>query len=226
MTESGLAPDGSASALAAAHDLGEWAQATYVAKKRLFSQRWADARLHFFARGLVITGPDGFEAAYDWASARVLQSITTVNGGVADARYTLIDPGGAAVSIGRGNDLLLARQRDRLGITTLVRGAPFTYEGTWGPHIQQSITEAQSPGTLAALTRGGTADFGPVKLTREGVSVKNRAAAWPDLEGVHPSNGLLTFAGAHRLALPPVPTHEIINLYLLLDLCRQLGRTQ
>ncbi len=206
--------------------LGGWLQATYLPKKAMFSRRWEDARLYIFERGLIVTGPEGFQAAYDWASARVLQSITFVNQAVADARYTLIDRSGAAVSIGRGNDLLMPGQRERAGIRSHVKGAPFIHEGTWGPHIQQSIAQAQIQGAADALERGETLGFGPVGLSSTGVSDRKRSVDWGDLGEVHVANGMVGFPDGHRHrpALPSVSVHEIVNLNLFLALCHAFER--
>ncbi|WP_406287842.1 DUF6585 family protein [Embleya sp. NBC_00896] len=224
MAETGPEPSASASALAAERGLGSWAQATYLPKKAVFSRRWEDARLYLFHGGVIVTGPKGFQAAYDWDSSSVLQSLRTVNGTVTDARYTLFDRSGDAVAIGRGIDSLFGRQRERLGIKSLVNGAPFVHEGNWGPFIQQSIASAQMPGALARIERGETLEFGAIRVGREGVSIKDRSAAWGDIGNIHAGNGLINFPDAHRhrQALSSVPAHEVVNLDLFFGLCRHL----
>ncbi|MFF5899358.1 DUF6585 family protein [Streptomyces argenteolus] len=213
-------------ALAEQRGLGAWGRATYLPKKGLFLRKWEGSRLYFFDNGLVVTGPGGYRAAYDWETASVLQSITTVNGSaVADVRCTLFDRSGAAVGIGRGLDMVLPRRREELGIRSLVKGAPFTFEGDWGPYIQQMITGAQMTRVLERLAQGETVRFGAVALSGAGVSVKARSAAWTDLTRIGPSNGHLTFPAAHRRgqALPPVPVSHVANLHLFCDICRRMG---
>ncbi|MEU9058570.1 DUF6585 family protein [Streptomyces sp. NPDC048430] len=222
MTETGPAPAPTepVTALAAERDLGAWAQWTFVPKKGVFLRRWEGARLYFFHRGLVVTGPEGFSAAYDWGTASVLECVAKADKTVTDARYTVVDRDGAAVGIGRGTDFILPGQRDRLGITSLVKGAPFTFEGDWGPHIQRRILLAQMPGVLARIERGESVQFGAVRLGGAGVSVKGRSAAWGDLEEIRAVGGLLEFHGVRgRKALPRVYTAHVANLYLFLAVC-------
>ncbi|MEU5656317.1 DUF6585 family protein [Streptomyces sp. NPDC047737] len=215
-------------ALAEERGLGAWGRATYLPKKGVFLRKWEGSRLYFFDNGLVVTGPEGYRAAYDWETASVLQSISTINGtAVADARYTLFDRSGAAVGIGRGLDMVLPGRREELGITSLVKGAPFTFEGDWGPYIQERIARAQMTRVLERFARGETVRFGAVALSGAGVSVKARSAAWTDLTRIGPSNGHITFPGAHRRgqALPSVLVPHVANLHLFCAICRRMGCT-
>ncbi|CAM5337887.1 DUF6585 family protein [Streptomyces pilosus] len=227
MTETGTgpAPTGQVAALARARGLGAWVERTFLPKKGLFLRKWEGSRLYFFVGGLVITGPGDFAAAYDWRTASVLQSVTSVNGVVQEARYTVFDRSGAAVGLGRGGDMLFPRQHAGLGITSLVKGAPFTFEGDWGPYIQQRIAEERGAEVLADLERGGTVPFGAVTLSRSGVTVQERSAAWDGLGDIRASDGQVLFpdAGGRRQALPSVPATHVANLVLFLAVCRHVG---
>ncbi|MFD6280874.1 DUF6585 family protein [Streptomyces sp. NPDC060209] len=226
MAESGpgLVPTESVTALAAERGLGAWVKATYLPRKGMFLRRWEGSRLYFFGRGLVVTGPDGFQAAYDWETVSVLESRSSINGAVADARYTLFDRSGAAVGVGRGVDMIFPRRRETLGITSLVKGAPFTFEGDWGPHIQRRVLLARMPGVLASLERGESVPFGAVRLSAAGVSVKERSATWDDLKEVKPFSGMIGFHDSRRrTVLPGVHTAHVANLYLFLGICRHMG---
>lgn len=94
-------PPASVAALAAQSGLGDWTD-TLATKQGFGWRKWRDWRLYFFSGGLIVTAPDGYTAAYDWGTVRVLQYRTSVNGGASDACSTLIDPAGSALNIGFG----------------------------------------------------------------------------------------------------------------------------
>ncbi len=227
MTETGTgpAPTEQVAALAEARGLGAWVERTFLPKKGMFLRKWEGSRLYFFTGGLVVTGPEDFVAAYDWRTASVLQSITTVNGAVQEARYTVFDRSGAAVGIGRGGDMLFPRQHAGLGITSLVKGAPFTFEGDWGPYIQECIAKERGAEVLADLERGEAVRFGAVTLSRTGVTVRERSAVWDGIGEIRASNGQVFFwdAGGRRPALPAVPATQVADLVLFFAVCRHMG---
>ncbi|WP_433461855.1 hypothetical protein [Spirillospora sp. CA-128828] len=110
-------PSQAAAALAAERSLGNWLF-TVEAKKGFGLKKWRDSRLYMHHNGAVITGRDGYMASYEWHNARILQNLRTVNGMNADARYTLIDPNGAALSIGFGSWAFIGRQKARSSTRT------------------------------------------------------------------------------------------------------------
>ncbi|MFV2171622.1 hypothetical protein ACFHW2_02010 [Actinomadura sp. LOL_016] len=89
----------------------------------VLSKKRADAHLYLYDQGVVVTGPDDHAAAYEWRTTRVLQHRMSVNGSLVEARYTLIAPDGAATAIGPGSHSLTGRELDRLGVTSLTKGA-------------------------------------------------------------------------------------------------------
>lgn len=209
---------------AAEHELGGWVERTFSPVESMFARRFREWRLYFFEHGLIIKGENG-HYVYDWATTRVLESLRSVNGKMADARYTLFGTDGVAVSIGLGVDALLGRQRGRLGITSFEKGAPFTGPGDWGPHIQENVAIAQLPGALKTIAQGDTVDFGAIKVGPTGVTVKKRTAAWNDIGKVHVANGLVSFAPPGDRGpgvLSPVSATEVVNLTMFLTLAQQM----
>src|SRR4051794_18509541 len=82
-------PNPAAAALATQHGLGNWADT--LATKQGFGSKNRDWRLYFFKDGIVVTAPDGYAAAYDWGTLRILQYRRTINGGDADTCSVLIN---------------------------------------------------------------------------------------------------------------------------------------
>ncbi|OEU96347.1 DUF6585 family protein [Streptomyces oceani] len=216
-------PTASASALAERRGLGDWSGYTALPRKRMFSRKWEDARLYLYQGGVVVTGPQGHEAAYDWRSTRVLMNRVTVNGGLMEARYTLVDPAGEALAVGPGGPGLLKSQMTRLGINSMVSGAEFLYPGDWGNAIQEAITRAQLPEALARIQRGGAVEFGDITADGQGLSDRKRTAPWPSISEIGLSNGTFSCSdsrGRALLSMHHVP--QIPNVYLLLNLSQRL----
>ncbi|MEV6581979.1 DUF6585 family protein [Streptomyces sp. NPDC051582] len=188
-----------------------------------------------YAGGVIVTSPTGLQAAYDWKTARVMQNLTTVNGGQHDAKYMLIDPDGTALTVGFGIFPLLRSEKEAAGITEVVRGCPFPYPLDWGPHIQQAIARAQLPDVLARLERGETVNFGPYEAGREGITGEDRrrrlTTPWAEIHKLKVHDGMLFFnpergwrADPDRKGPDAAHVNQIPNLELLLQLCRTLCR--
>ncbi len=175
-----------------------------------------------------MTGPEGFAAAYVWDTVRVLRYLSTRNGVPWDARYTLLDPQGAAVNIGPGTRVFLKDEKRALGITSLVQGALFLWPDVWGEHILRTVTRAQLPKVLAALERGGTVDFGAYKVDQHVLSGRKHSAPWSQITEISSYSGTLIFNGSlKRTTVDSADLQSIANPDLFLRLCRHLmGRAR
>ncbi|KAA9161315.1 hypothetical protein FPZ12_014280 [Amycolatopsis acidicola] len=208
-------PAGSAAMLAAERELGRWIGSTYLPRNRRLRPKWTGAELQFYRRGLVVTGPHDFQAAFGWDTAKVLQHAR-------EPRYTVFDDSGRGVSI--GSSRISRHRREQLGIRHLERCAPFAFDEVWGPRIQQNIAEAQLPIVLAQLHDGETSDFGAIRIDRDGI---HGAARWQDIGRVRARNGRVRFLRPncrHRRALRGIRANEIVSLGLFLAVCAELTR--
>lgn len=208
--------------LAAGKQLG-WLRAQYQPQQRWVFTRWNDWRLYFFEEGLIVTSPEGLEMDFRWESVTVFQCLSTLNSAVRDAAYTLVGPDLEAITIGRGTSGLLRVTVDGQRVPSVVRGAPFAYEGVWGPEIQKGVTRMRLPGALGRIGRGETLDFNEFTVTAESVSVKNKSLPWAQVTGIDVSNGLLSLSEGRR-TLPSVTAYEVPNLQLALVLMELLWK--
>ncbi|MBD0742523.1 DUF6585 family protein [Streptomyces sp. CBMA152] len=215
-------PPTAIAALAAERRLGDRVR-TFATRQGWTYKKWRDWRLYLHTEGLVVTAPNGFQAAFDWQSTAVVVYRRNVNGGVRDARYTLIPPGGAAVNIGPGAHAMMNRHKEMFGITSLVTGAPFRYPGDWGDYIQRNITKAQLRGVVEAIQYGETVDFGAIQADRHGLRGKKGSAAWADIAELSLHDGRVNFVGADKKdVLNTEYLHYILNADLFLNLCHNL----
>ncbi|MEV6672182.1 DUF6585 family protein [Streptomyces sp. NPDC051162] len=216
-------PDGRVVALAERERLGRWRM---VAANRTgrFRKTWGEARLHLYEEGLIVTDPEsGGEWVYRWESTSVLQNLSTLNGAVRDAAYTLIGPGGAALTVGRGTHGLFEGKLKAAGVTSHTRGPWILFERSWGPETQNGVLRTQGSIALERVARGETLAFGRISVDRNGVSFKGKTAAWAEIGEVSVSNALVWFRDARsRSLLKGVGVPEVPNLYLLLALADRL----
>ncbi|MQY08102.1 DUF6585 family protein [Actinomadura macrotermitis] len=215
MAEQSLtAPGAPVTSLAAGARLGGL-HAVYQPKQRPLRSRWNDWRLYLFDEGLIVTGSGGFQMAFAWHSATVFQHLRA-------AACTLVGPARQAVTIGRGTTGPLRLKVGGERIRSVVRGAPFLYEGDWGPAIQAGVVRRQLPAALDRLHRGEPLDFGRLAITGDGVTVRNRSLPWAEVADIHVGNGSLWISDRRRRPLPGLPAGEIANLTLALTLCERL----
>ncbi|MER5638502.1 DUF6585 family protein [Kitasatospora sp. NPDC002227] len=215
-------PGPAAAALAAERGLGD-PVGTFATKPGWINRKWREHRLHLYTGGLVVIGPDSPPVAYDWTHTRALRYYRTVNGGLIDARYTLIGPDGSALNIGPGARPVPKKLQERLGITSLTRGAPFQYPGDWGDYLQSGITRAQLPTAWSRVTGGETLNFGPFTVDRDGVTDRKRTLAWSAVSEVRTSNGFVKIDGHEKREISYLESAaDVPNLLLFLNLCQQL----
>ncbi|MFF3215392.1 DUF6585 family protein [Streptomyces sp. NPDC002886] len=214
-------PTSQAGALAAERGLGQWSR-TFRSKQSRLVRKHNASRLYIHATGAVVTGPEGFMAAYDWETVRVLRYLSTRNGVPWDARYTLVDPHGAAVNIGPGMRVFLKEERQSLGLTSLVQGALFLWPNVWGEHMMQAVTRTQLPKVLGAIERGETVNFGAYKVDRHRLAGRKHSASWSDITEISSFSGTLIFNGSQkRTTVDSAPMQNIANPDLFLQLCHR-----
>ncbi|MFE5867122.1 DUF6585 family protein [Streptomyces roseifaciens] len=215
-------PDGRVTALAERERLGRWRMVAANRKNRM-RRSWGEARLHLYEEGLIVTDPESGEWVYRWESTSVLQNLSTINGAIRDAAYTLIGPDGAALTVGRGIHGLFKRELTAIGVTSHTRGPWVVFEGQWGPEIQQGVLRTQLSTSLERLARGETLTFGRISLDRNSVSFKKKTAGWAQIGDVSISNALVWFNDARgRSLLTGVSVSQVPSLYLLLALAERL----
>ncbi|KUN38753.1 hypothetical protein AQJ27_44025 [Streptomyces olivochromogenes] len=208
--------------LAAERGLGEWRR-TFRRAQTWVDKKHNESRLYVYDDGVVVRtarmsrGKDLFEAAYDWGTLRVLRYLNPSRG---EARYTLLDPGGVALNVGRGIRIFLKEDRQALGITSVVEGTAFAWPTLWGDHIEECVTRVQLPSVLARIERGETVDFGPYKVDRQGVAGRKDAAAWSEIADVSGDNGTLRFKAKRRgTYVDRAKLQNIANVNLFLSVC-------
>ncbi|GAA0299288.1 hypothetical protein GCM10010302_42290 [Streptomyces polychromogenes] len=215
-------PTSEAAALAAERGLGPWLR-TFRCKRSRLVTKHNESRLYLYTNGTVVTGPQGFRAAYDWETVRVLRYLSTRNGVPWDARYTLLDPQGAAVNIGPGMRVFLKEDKQSLGITSVVQGALFLWPDVWGEHMMQAVTRAQLPKVLGAVERGETVNFGAYKVDRHGLAGRRHSAPWSEITEISSFSGTLIFNGSlKRTTVDSADLQNIANVDLFLRLCQHL----
>ncbi|MFI9724267.1 DUF6585 family protein [Streptomyces sp. NPDC052396] len=215
-------PDAQTMAVAERERLGSW-RLTAANRKGRFRKTWGDARLHLYEEGLIVTDPESGEWVYRWESVSVLQNLSTLNGAVRDAAYTLIGPGGAALTVGRGIHGVFDSKLKAAGVTSHTRGPWILLESSWGPEIQKGVLRTQGAPALERLERGETLAFGRVSVDRNSVSFKGKTARWAEIGEVSVSNALVRFRDTRgRSLLGGVDVPEVPNLYLLLALADRL----
>ncbi|QLE75710.1 hypothetical protein FGW37_32665 [Streptomyces rectiverticillatus] len=215
-------PDGRVTALAERERLGRWRMVAANRQNRL-RRSWGEARLYLYDEGLIVTDPENGEWVYRWESTSVLQNLSTINGAIRDAAYTLVGPDGAALTVGRGIHGLFKRDLAAVGVTSHTRGPWIVFEGQWGPEIQQGVLRTQLATSLERLARGERLTFGRISLDRNSVSYKRKTADWAQVGGVSISNAAVWFNNAGgRSLMTGVSVSQVPNLYLLLALAERL----
>jgi hypothetical protein len=143
-----------------------------------------------------------------WDNTSVLQSIVrhTRNGVYTHTTYayTLTDPDGQRL---------------------VLRGG-FTRPEEWGAAIQHAVTQAQLPGAVSSLRRGGTLNFGDISMNLESVSARGRTAAWSEVQEIRVRDGLVSLrtAGKWR-ALSTTPVSAIPNFFVFHALAEECRRS-
>lgn len=214
-------PDDRVTVLAEQQRLGRWRTGAANVQGS-FRKQWGDARLHLYENGLIVTAPENSEWLYRWESTTVLQHLTTLNGKMQDATYTLIGPDGAALTVGRGGNGIFRREYERFGITSYTRGPWVVYERAWGPEIQKGVASAQWPTTVERLRRGETVMFGRISVDHRTVTIGKKSESWTRIAKVRTSNGNVFLEDARGRGLLFTSASKVPNLHLFLALADQL----
>ncbi|MFB7876848.1 DUF6585 family protein [Nocardia sp. NPDC056064] len=205
--------------LAQSHRLGRLREVFGPYQRWVFT-RLNGARLYVYEDGLAFTG-DHAPVAFAWRSTSVWNYKQTINGGISDDRWVLVGPDDDAYSIGRGGFVGTPRIDGRR-ITGIRRGAPFVFEGVWGPEVQAGIARAQLPAAWADLQRGEILDFQGIAIGATELRVGSTALPWSRLEKAGIAQGMLCFTTSAGKGVSPVGVQNIRNLGLVLTLFEAL----
>ncbi|MFE6922939.1 DUF6585 family protein [Nocardia sp. NPDC057663] len=207
--------------LAAQHDLGRLREVFGPYQRWVFTRN-NTARLYVYEAGLAFTG-EHMPVAFAWRSTSVWNYRETINGGLSADRWILVGPNRRAFSIGRGAHIRTPRL-DGQRVTDIRRGAPFVFEGVWGPVMQEGITRAQLPDALAALQRGETLDFDKIAISATELRVDSASLKWSELNTVSAAYGMLHFPNTAGKRMPTPTPDRVRNLGLVLTLIEALRK--
>ncbi|WP_424888975.1 DUF6585 family protein [Streptomyces sp. XH2] len=180
-------------------------------------QRNAGVRLDLFAHGLVFTGPGTSLHVHRWDTVSVLEQIRNpTRNSLYYGRtwiYVLTDPGGRTVRIRGG----------------MTEGGGIADVEEWGPAILRAVTEAQLPGSLAALEQGRTLEFGGLAVSRDAVTALGVSVPWTQTGDVTYKGGdlIIKAAGSRRTLVRTsvlrIPNHPLLDVLIrhLRDCARQ-----
>lgn len=130
--------------------------AVAVANSPLFRKGLAGRRLHLYEDGLVVntTGKELF--AVRWERAVLYQETV----------QEVINYKGTQTPVGRSHvSVLVAPGGARARVTDVYANSP-----TWAPLIAEGVARAQADKVWKLVREGGTVAFGPLKLSRAGVT--------------------------------------------------------
>jgi hypothetical protein len=94
-----------------------------------------------------------------------------------------------------------------------------------GPHINERVSAALLPGTLAAIGRGQGVQFGDITLNGAGIAGRRKSVSWPEVRAVRLNNGYVSVDVAGKfLSLSTTAAANIPNLPLFFELTERLAR--
>jgi hypothetical protein len=92
-----------------------------------------------------------------------------------------------------------------------------------GPHVNECVSEALLPGTLAALDRGQGVQFGDMTLNGAGIAGRRKSVTWPEVRQVRIDSGYVSVDVAGKfLALSTTAAANIPNLPLFFVVTERL----
>jgi hypothetical protein len=92
-----------------------------------------------------------------------------------------------------------------------------------GPHINNSVSSALLPGTVAAIEHGQGVQFGDMTVSASGIAGRRKSATWREISQVQIYNGYVRISIAGRFfALSTTAASNIPNLPLFLALTDRL----
>ncbi|MEU4599245.1 hypothetical protein [Nocardia sp. NPDC023988] len=206
--------------LAAQHNLGALREVFGPYQRWVFT-RLNNARLYVYEDGLAFTG-DHPPTAFAWRSTSVWNYNRSINGGLTDSRWVLVGDDRRAFAIGRGAHVTTPRLEGRR-VTDIQRGAPFVFEGVWGPEVQAGIARTQLPDAWSDLQRGKTLDFHKIAISATELHVGSKSRAWSDLVKATAADGMLWCYTRSRKSIPLIGLDEIRNLGLVMTLIKLLA---
>jgi hypothetical protein len=92
-----------------------------------------------------------------------------------------------------------------------------------GLYIQQKTLDALVPAYLNSYHNGQTLGFGPVQLSRAGITVGDKTLPWEHLQSVNASGWLLTINPSGLKAWASLEVSQIPNVRVLLTVIERVG---
>lgn len=170
------------------------------------SRSMAARRLYLYDQGFILTERPDNPQVYRWDNVQtVFQKIVSNRTyGVEMSRtyvYTITDRDGRTVKVTEfWNDI-----------------------AQLGAHINHSVSLALLPGTLAAIERGQSVQFGDMMVNATGIAGRRKSVTWPEVRNVAIYNGYVRVDVAGRLfSLSTTAAAKIPNLPLFLELTTRL----
>jgi hypothetical protein len=174
-----------------------------------FSRSQAARRVYLYEHGIIVADRPDDPQVYRWDQIdTVFQKIvSTRTYGIETARryeYTVTRRDGRTEKLTQFFD----------GIAEL------------GPHINQCVSTALLPGTLAAIEQGQGVRFGDMTLNAGGIAGRRRSVSWSEVSQVQIYNGYVRVGVAGRFfSLSTTAAADIPNLPLFLGLTDRLRKT-
>jgi Family of unknown function (DUF6585) len=95
-----------------------------------------------------------------------------------------------------------------------------------GPHINQCVSTALLPGTLAAIDHGQAVRFGDMTLSAGGIAGRRKSVSWAEVSQVQIYNGYVRIGVAGKFfSLSTTAAADIPNLPLFLGLTERMRKT-
>jgi len=174
-----------------------------------FSRSQAARRVYLYEQGFIVANKPDDPQVYRWDGIdTVFQKIvSTRTYGIETARqyqYTITRKDGRTEKLTQFFD----------GIADL------------GQHINQCVSTALLPGSVAAIDHGQGVRFGDMTLTAGGIAGRRRSVGWGEVSQVQIHNGYVRVGVAGRFfSLSTTAAADIPNLPLFLGLTERLRKT-
>ncbi|MFD7026845.1 DUF6585 family protein [Streptomyces sp. NPDC059917] len=186
--------------------------AVAVARSPLFRKGLAAKRLHLYEHGLVVDKNRGALFAVRWERAVLYQETV----------QEVIDYKGTRTPVGRSHaSVVVAPGGERVRITDVYAGS-----ATWGPLLAEAVARAQAEKVWQKVSEGGTVRFGPLALSRTGVTHESRETLpWAEVSEVAARGGMVCVwrTGLTKAwAAPQAP--KVPNLLVFLTIADALRR--
>ncbi|MFI5979939.1 DUF6585 family protein [Streptomyces sp. NPDC051555] len=186
--------------------------AVAVASSPLFRRGLAAKRLHLYEHGLVVDKAGGGLFAVRWERAVLYQETV----------QEVIDYKGTRTPVGRSHaSVVVAPGGEQVRITDLYAGSV-----TWAPLLAEAVARTQVDKVWKLVREGGTVRFGPLALSRAGVTHESHGTLpWAEVSEVAARGGMVCVwrTGLTKAwAAPKAP--KVPNLLVFLTIVDELRR--